>query len=182
MSGPSGVGKTSLVEGLRRHHPFHFSVSATTRDPRPGEVDGIDYHFVDEAEFRRRIEAGELMEWATYNGRLYGTPHASVDEHLAAGDDVVLDIEVQGARQVRGARPEALLVFVAPPSLDVLEQRLRGRGDTGDEEIERRLAIARGELAVAAELFDHVVVNDDLDAAVRELAGILRRSEETDPP
>ncbi len=157
-------------------------MSATTRAPRPGEVHGEDYHFVDDAEFRRRIDAGELLEWAEYNGRRYGTPRGPVDAERAAGNDVVLDIEVQGARQVRAADPTALLVFVAPPSLEVLERRLRSRGDTGDSDVRRRLEIARRELAVAEELFDHVIVNDDLDRAVAELAGILRRSEETDSP
>ncbi len=182
MSGPSGVGKTTLVEALAASHPFHFSVSATTRDPRPGEVHGEDYFFVDDAEFLRRIEAGELLEWAVYNGRRYGTPRGPVELHLAAGHDVVLDIEVQGARQVREADPEAVLVFVAPPSLELLEARLRNRGDTSDADVRRRLEIARRELAAAEEVFDHVIVNDDVDRAVAELAGILQRPEETDFP
>ncbi len=170
------------MEALRAVHPLHFSVSVTTRDPRPGEVHGDDYYFVDDAEFRRRIRAGELLEWAEYNGRRYGTPRGAVERQLAAGHDVVLDIEVQGARQVRESDPGAVLVFVAPPSLAVLEQRLRNRGDTSDADVSRRLDIARRELAVAEELFDHVIVNDEVERAVAELAGILHRPEETDSP
>ncbi len=157
-------------------------MSATTRHPRPGEVHGEDYFFIDDVEFQRRIDAGELLEWAEYNGRRYGTPRAAVERQLDGGHDVVLDIEVQGARQVREADPDALLVFVAPPSLTVLEERLRRRGDTSDADVERRLEIARRELAVAKELFDHVIVNDGVDRAVAELAGILRQPEETDSP
>ncbi len=176
------MGKSTLVARLRDEVPFHFSVSATTRARRPGETDGADYHFVDEPAFRRMIAGGDLLEWAEYNGNLYGTPRGPLEAALAAGHDVLLDIEVQGAAQVRAARPDALFVFVAPPSVDALEVRLRHRGDTSPAEVARRLDIARRELAVAAEMFDHVVVNDDLDTAVAEVAGILAASEETDSP
>ncbi len=182
ISGPSGVGKSSIVDRIMKQLPLRFSVSATTRSARPGEVHGVDYYFVSESAFRDRIAEGLLLEWAEYNDRLYGTPRRPVEAQLHAGHDVILDIEVQGARQVRLAYPEALMIFVAPPTLDTLAERLRGRGDTAEEEIARRLEIARMELAVAREIFDHTVVNDDLDAAVGEVVGILRRPEETDSP
>lgn len=143
----------------------------TTRPPRESEVDGVDYWFVTRQEFERRIAAGELLEWAEYNQDLYGTPRAPVIEQLAAGHHVVLDIENEGARQVRRSYPEAVLVFVLPPSLAVLEQRLRNRGDTADADA--RLAVAREQIAAAPDLFDYVVVNDDLDAAISRVADIL---------
>jgi guanylate kinase len=173
VSGPSGVGKSKVLGGVRERVDLHFSVSATTRPPRPGECDGVQYHFIDEAEFRRRIEAGDFLEWAEYNEHLYGTPRHAVLERMEAGDDIVVEIEVQGARQVRAAYPAAILVFVAPPAVDVLEERLRGRGDTDPATIAQRLDIAAEELAAAEGLFDHVVVNDDLDTAISQVAGIL---------
>ncbi|HEY7703631.1 MAG TPA: guanylate kinase [Acidimicrobiia bacterium] len=174
VSGPSGVGKSTIVDGLARLRSFHFSVSATTRSPRPGETEGVDYLFVDRAGFERMIAEGELLEWATYGDDYYGTPRRPVEDALTAGSDVVLEIEVQGARQVRSAFPEAVLVFIAPPTPDVLETRLRGRGDTSPEAIARRLAIAREELAAVDE-FDHVVVNHDLGQAIAELDRVMAR-------
>lgn len=171
VSGPSGAGKTSVVDGLADRVPFHFSVSMTTRQPRESETDGVDYWFVSRDEFEARIEAGDLLEWAEYNGQLYGTPKAPVVQGLAAGHDVVLDIENHGARQVRDSHAEAVLVFVMPPSLTVLEQRLRRRGDTSD--VDARLAVARQQIAAAPDLFDFVVVNDELDAAISRVADIL---------
>lgn len=173
VSGPSGAGKSSVVAGLAERFPFHFSVSMTTRPPRPGEEDGADYFFVDHDRFVAARVAGELLEWAEYSGHLYGTPRAQVEGPLAAGEDVLLDIELLGAEQVKAAYPAALLVFIAPPSLEVLEARLRGRGDTGDEQVARRLAVARGQMERARDWFDHVVVNDDLERAIAEVAGIL---------
>jgi len=172
VSGPSGAGKTSVVEGLARRFPFHFSVSMTTRPPRPGEVDGEDYTFVDRERFEDAIAAGELVEWAAYSGHLYGTPRAEVDRHLAAGHDVLLDIEMVGSRLVHEAYPEAVMVYILPPSLEVLEARLRGRGDTAD--VAARLAVARSQIEEAEGLFDYFVVNDDLDTAIATAAGILR--------
>jgi guanylate kinase len=173
VSGPSGAGKSSVVAGLAERLPFHFSVSMTTRPPRPGEEDGADYFFVSRTGFLAARDAGELLEWAEYSGHLYGTPRREVDRHLAAGEDVLLDIELLGASQVKAAYPEALLVFIAPPSLEVLETRLRGRGDTDEEQVARRLAVARGQIEEARASFDHIVVNDRLERAIAEVAGIL---------
>ncbi len=178
ISGPSGVGKSSVVDRLAAVRPLHFSVSVTTRPQRPGEKEGEDYYFVGDDEFRRRIQAGDFLEWAWYNQHRYGTPRRPVQDGLQAGRDVLLEIEVQGARSVRRSMPEALMIFIAPPSLAELEHRLRGRGDTSDADIRRRLDIARREMEAAEDLFDHVVVNDDLDGAVAEVAGILGSSEE----
>jgi len=174
ISGPSGVGKTTVVERLAQVHPFHLSVSVTTRDARPGEVDGEDYEFVSDDEFQRRVDDGDFLEWAHYSDRRYGTPRGSLEERLASGSDVVLEIEVQGAGQVKAAMPESLMIFVVPPSLAELEERLRGRGDTHD--FERRLEIARTEMEVGSALADHVVINDDLERVVSEVAGILKES------
>jgi guanylate kinase len=173
VCGPSGVGKTSVVAGLAERMPFYFSVSMTTRPPRPGEVDGAAYHFVDRERFLAARAAGELIEWAEYSGHLYGTPRVPVERALAAGEDVLLDIELLGAEQVKEAFPEALLVFVEPPGLAELEARLRGRGDTDEEQIARRLAAARWQMERARDLFDHFVVNDRLEGAIAEVAGIL---------
>ena len=173
VSGPSGAGKSSVVAGLAERLPFHFSVSMTTRPPRPGEVDGTDYLFVSRAGFLTARDAGELLEWAEYSGHLYGTPRLDLERHLAAGKDVLLDIELLGAAQVKAAYPEALLVFIAPPSLEVLEARLRGRGDTDEDQVARRLAVAREQMEEARASFDHIVLNDRLERAIAEVAGIL---------
>jgi guanylate kinase len=173
IAGPSGVGKSSVLAGLREVLSLHFSVSATTRPPRRGEVDGVAYHFMDRPAFERAVAAGELVEWAEYSGHLYGTPRRFVEEHLFTGEDVVLDIEVRGAEQVRQSFPDAILIFIDPPGSAALEERLRSRGDTSEEQVQRRLAVARDEMAKARGLFDHFVVNDDLKRAVAEVAGIL---------
>lgn len=173
VSGPSGAGKTSVIEGLSAFLPFDFSVSMTTRPRRPGERDGVDYRFVDAAEFSRARDAGELVEWAEYGGNWYGTPRREVEAPRERGVDVLLDIEMVGARQVKHAFPEAIMIFIRPPTLAVLEERLRRRGDTGEADIVRRLAVARDQIAEAEGLFDHHVVNDDLETAVRRVAGIL---------
>mgnify|MGYP001766219008 CR=1 FL=1 len=145
----------------------------TTRPPRPGEADGEDYFFVDREGFLAARDASALLEWAEYSGHLYGTPRAQVERFLAVGQDVLLDIELLGARQGKAAVPEALLVFITPPSLQVLEARLRGRGDTTAEQVARRLAVARAQIDEARSWFDHIVVNDDLERAIGEVAGIL---------
>ena len=173
VSGPSGAGKSSVVAGLAERLPFHFSVSMTTRAARPGEIDGEDYWFVSPEQFGEARAAGELLEWAEYSGHLYGTPRSEVAGRLAAGEDILLDIELRGARQVKAAYPEAVFIFIAPPSLEVLEARLRGRGDTDLEQVARRLAVARDQMAEAEAWFDHIVVNDDLERAIAEVAGIL---------
>jgi guanylate kinase len=147
----------------------------TTRPARPAETDGVDYHFVTEEDFITARDRGELAEWARYSGYLYGTPRSQLERHLSAGDDVLLDIEIVGARQVRDAYPEAVMIFILPPSLEELERRLRGRGDTEDEAVARRLAVARRQIDEAEELFDHFVVNDRLEQAVGTVEGILTR-------
>lgn len=174
ITGPSGVGKGTLIRGLLAQLPeLELSVSATTRAPRPGETDGVDYHFLDPEEFDRRARAGEFVEHATYSGRRYGTLRSELEACLAQGVPVVLEIEVQGARQVREAMPEAIAVFIAPPSRGALRGRLVGRGTDAPEQIESRLRTAEGELAAQPE-FGHVVVNDRLEEATAELAGIVR--------
>lgn len=174
VAGPTAVGKGTLVRALlQRYGDVWASVSATTRPPRPGEVDGEHYLFVGEAEFDRMVEAGELLEWAVVHGRhRYGTPRAPVEARLASGDHCVLEIDLQGARQVRATMPEALFVFIAPPSWDELVRRLEERGTEDAEERLRRLATAREELG-AAEEFDAVVVNDHVDDAVAELRALM---------
>jgi guanylate kinase len=173
LSGPSGVGKGTVVAEVRRRHPqIWVSVSVTTRQRRPGEIDGIHYHFVDDAEFDRLIAQDGLLEWAEYAGNRYGTPAAPVRERLAAGAPALLEIELQGARQVRARDPEAQLVFLAPPSWSALVSRLAGRASEPAAVQERRLAIAQAELDAAGE-FDAVVVNDDVARAADELVGLL---------
>jgi guanylate kinase len=173
ITGPSGVGKGTLIRGLMERLPrLELSVSATTRTPRPGESDGVDYHFLSAEEFERRVQAGDFVEHADYAGRRYGTLRSELEQRVAAGAPVVLEIEVQGARQVRAAMPEAVQVFIAPPSLQALRTRLVGRGTDAGDEVERRLAVAEQELR-AREEFAHVVVNDRLEEALSELVGIL---------
>jgi guanylate kinase len=173
ITGPSGVGKGTLIRGLRERMPeLELSVSATTRAPRPGEADGIDYHFLSPEEFDRRAGTGEFVEHATYSGNRYGTLRAELERRLAAGVPVVLEIEVQGARQVREAMPDAVQVFIAPPSREALRARLVGRGTDAPDQIDERLRTAERELEAQPE-FGHVVVNDRLEHAVQELAGIV---------
>ena len=174
ITGPSGVGKGTLIERLLERVPeLELSVSATTREPRTGEVDGRDYHFLTPEEFRQRLEAGDFLEHASYSGNHYGTLRDEVDRRLAEGRSVVLEIEVQGARQVRDAMPEAVLIFIAPPDEAVLRERLEGRGTDSSEAIEQRLRTAEVELAARSE-FPHVVVNDDLQKGASELEGLVR--------
>ena len=171
LAGPSGVGKSTVVAELRRiGAPLWFSVSATTRAARPGEVDGRDYRFVTPEEFDRMIAEGELLEWAEIHGGMHrsGTPRAAVDEHLAAGEPVLLELDLAGARAVRDQRPDALFVFLEPPSWEVLVGRLIGRGTEATEVVDRRLATAREELAAASE-FDVTVVNHDVGETARRL-------------
>jgi guanylate kinase len=180
ITGPSGVGKGTLIRTLLERMPeLQLAVSATTRRPRPGETNGVDYWFVSEDEFARRVDDGDFVEHAEYSGRRYGTLRAELEQRAAQGP-VVLEIEVQGARQVRETMPEAVQVFLAPPSVDALRTRLIGRGTDDPEQVERRLRVAREELA-AREEFHHVVVNDRLDQAVGDLERIVRGSLHSDP-
>jgi guanylate kinase len=174
VSGPTAVGKGTVVAELRREHPEVFvSVSATTRPPRPGEVDGVHYLFVSEAEFDRMVADDELLEWAVVHGRhRYGTPRGQVLAAIAEGREAVLEIDLQGARQVRERWPDAHLVFLAPPSWDELVRRLVGRGTESAEERARRLATATRELAAESE-FDTTIVNRDVGHAVADLVALL---------
>ncbi len=174
VSAPSGAGKSTLIAHLMQALPgLAFSVSWTTRAPRPGEVDGVAYHFTDEATFRRKIEDHELLEWANVHGHLYGTGRTETEAAVAAGCDVVLDIDVQGAAQVRAAGRAATFVFIMPPSWDTLVARLTARATEDPAALERRFASARRELPRWRE-FDHVIVNDDLAAAQADLVAIVR--------
>ena len=178
ISAPSGAGKTTLARLLRQRHPeVVFSVSATTRAPRPAEKDGRDYHFVGRDEFVRMRDAGELIEWAEVHGNFYGTPLENVRRARARGEFLLLDIDVQGARQIRERVADAVLVFILPPSGTVLVERLKARGTEDAVVLRRRLTNAEDEIHAAPE-FDHVVVNDDLETAVAELEAILRGERE----
>ena len=175
ITGPSGVGKGTLIRDLRRRVPgLELSVSATTRDPREGEADGVDYHFLSPSEFAGRAEAGDFLEHATVSGNRYGTLRSEIERTLDAGCSVVLEIEVQGARQVRAAMgDEAVLIFIAPPDPAALRERLSGRGTDSPDAIDVRLETAKQELEASQE-FKHVVVNDELDRAADELEAIVR--------
>ena len=169
LTGPSGVGKGTLVARLRERHPeIWLSVSATTRAPRSGEIDGIHYFFHSKERFNELVQSGGLLEWAEFAGNYYGTPRQPVSERVAKGIPVLLEIELEGARQVRKSLPEAIQLFLAPPSVDELEKRIRGRGTEAEEAIQRRLKRAQEELAAQTE-FDAVIINDDLETALAEL-------------
>jgi guanylate kinase len=174
ITGPSGVGKGTLIRGLRERMPeLELSVSATTRAPRPGERHGIDYHFLTPDEFERRVASGEFVEHATYSGNRYGTLRSDLERRLSDGAAVVLVFEVQGARQVREAMPDAVQVFIAPPSREALRARLVGRGTDSAEQVDARMRTADEELRAQPE-FGHVVINDRLEDATDALARIVR--------
>ncbi|MDT0545352.1 MULTISPECIES: guanylate kinase [Streptomyces] len=174
LSGPSGVGKSTVVAHMRKAHPeVWLSVSATTRKPRPGERHGVQYFFVDDGEFDKLIANGELLEWAEFAGNRYGTPREAVQDRLAAGEPVLLEIDLQGARQVRESMRDAQLVFLAPPSWEELVRRLTGRGTEPPEVIERRLEAAKTELAAEPE-FDVTLVNTSVEDVAQELLTLMR--------
>jgi guanylate kinase len=173
LSGPSGVGKGSVIAAVRRRHPdVWLSVSVTTRAPRPGETDGVEYHFIDQQEYERMVDAGELLEHADYAGASYGTPKQPVLDRISEGIPALLEIELQGARQVKAAMPEAHLVFLAPPSFDELARRLTGRGTEDPDRVRRRLDVARVEMAAEDE-FEAVIVNEDIERAADTLVALL---------
>ena len=170
---PSGAGKTSLVRAMLEQRPqVEVSVSFTTRAPRPGERDGTDYHFVDRADFLRRREAGEFLEWAEVHGNLYGTSRAWIGQRMALGRDIVLEIDWQGAEQVRRMFPDAVGIFVAPPSIETLHERLTRRGQDSEQVIAQRMQAARSELAQASR-FQYVIINQDFATALRQLSSIV---------
>jgi guanylate kinase len=174
ITGPSGVGKGTLIRSLLQQvTDLEVSVSATTRPPRPGEADGVDYHFLSDEQFDRRLAEGDFVEHAAYAGHRYGTLRSELEARVAAGKPVVLEIELQGARQVRESLPEAMTIFVAPPSVDALKARLTGRGTNSPRDVDARLRTAREEMEAQAE-FAHVVVNDRLERAVAELVDVVR--------
>jgi guanylate kinase len=173
FTGPSGVGKGTLLRALRHRYPaLRLSVSATTRSPRSGEVDGQDYYFVSREEFQTMVTRGELLEWAEFAGNLYGTPKGAIAQAIEAGHWVILEIELEGARQVRATFPDALQLLVLPPSLEELESRIRLRGTESDDAIERRLQRAQVEIDAASE-FDEQIVNDDLEVALQQLENAI---------
>ena len=174
VSAPSGAGKTTLVSGLIAADPLvRKSVSFTTRKPRPGEENGRDYHFIGDDEFQHRLAQGEFLEWALVHGNRYGTSRLTVERECAAGNDVLLEIDWQGAAQIRKLQPDAVAIFILPPSIEALEKRLKGRGQDTPEVIARRVAAARGEISHVGE-FDYVIINEEFNRAAQELISIIR--------
>jgi guanylate kinase len=173
ITGPSGVGKGTIVRALLESHPdLCLSISATTRQPRPGEVEGVDYYFFSRTQFETAIASREFLEWAEYAGNYYGTPRTQVEAQLALGNSIVLEIEVVGAKKIASIFPAALRIFILPPSLNELEQRIRNRGTNSEESIARRMAIARAEIESSKE-FDFTIINDNLERAIAEIEAII---------
>ena len=173
LSGPAGSGKGTVGGRLRELSPFEFSVSATTRAPRPGEIDGVHYHFITKEDFKHKIETGEMLEHAEYVGNYYGTPKAPVDAALAEGKNILLDIEVQGALQIKEKMPDAVMIYILPPDYETLLSRIRGRGTETEEVIQKRMTQARGEIEVF-DKYDYIVTNDDFDRAAHDILAILK--------
>ena len=179
IAGPSGVGKGTLVAMLlSRHSQLKLSISATTRQPRPGEVEGVNYFFLNKKDFETAIAGGELLEWAEYAGNYYGTPKAKVVEEIERGNYIILEIELAGARAIADIFPNARRIFILPPSIEKLEQRIRNRGTNSEESIANRLEIAKQEIA-ASEEFDYQIVNDDLETAIVKLEAAIFTESET---
>ena len=174
ISGFSGVGKGTVVKELVKRYPYALSVSATTRDPRPGEADGISYHFITKEAFEERIREGDFFEWASYVDQYYGTPKSFVLEELEKGHDVILEIEAAGAMKVKSQLPEALLIYMLPPSMHELKRRLVGRGTETEEKIEKRLKKAKEEELEIAREYDFLIVNNDLETCISELHRIIQ--------
>jgi guanylate kinase len=173
LTGPSGVGKGTLMQALLKSHPeLYYSVSATTRSPRAGEINGKNYYFMSRSKFEQLVAQGEFLEWAEFAGNYYGTPRTAVLNHIQSGKLVVLEIELEGARQIRASFPGALSIFILPPSFAELENRIRGRGQDSEEAIARRLCRAKEEIAAASE-FDIQIVNDNFDTALGEIEKVL---------
>ncbi|MEH2074961.1 MAG: guanylate kinase [Nostoc sp.] len=173
LTGPSGVGKGTLMRSLLQRHPeLYFSVSATTRSPRPGEIDGKNYYFVSRSKFEQLVAEGEFLEWAEFAGNYYGTPREAVLNQIHSGKLVVLEIELEGARQIRASFPSALSIFILPPSFDELEKRIRSRAQDSEEAIARRLLRAQEEIQAADE-FDIQIVNDDFETALNDIETVL---------
>ncbi len=177
ISAPSGTGKSTVIQKLMETRPnLYFSVSATTRPPRPGEKDGLSYRFINHEQFEELIRSDELLEHAEYVGNYYGTPKAPVLEHIGSGNDIILDIDVQGCKQVKKAMPEAVTIFIVPPSLEELERRLRSRGTDSEEKMQKRLERAITELG-EKDTYDYVVVNDSVEKAAQEILEIMARQD-----
>ncbi len=173
LTGPSGVGKGTLLRSLLQRHPeLYFSISVTTRSPRPGEIDGKDYYFISRSDFEQMVKAEKFLEWAEYAGNYYGTPRLQVEVHIARVQSVLLDFELEGARQIGKTFPDALRIFILPPSLPELEQRIRRRGTDSEDAIARRLSRAGDELAAATE-FDIQIINDDLEITIHRIEAAL---------
>ena len=174
ISGPSGVGKGTIINRLfEMDENLYFSVSATTRNPRPGEIDGVHYSFKTREEFEHDIETGEMLEYASFSGNYYGTPRSAIEEKLSQGKDVVLDIEIQGAKNVKRLMPEAVLVYILPPSIEELKKRLIGRNTEDEESLNRRFHTAYSELQEAPEIYDYFIVNDIVDNATVKVLDII---------
>ncbi len=181
ISGFSGVGKGTAVKELLKKYPYALSVSATTRSPRPGEVPGVSYHYITKEEFETRIEEGDFFEWARYVENYYGTPKSFVMEKLEAGQDVILEIEAEGAFKVRSQYPQAMLIIMVPPSMEELRRRLVGRGTETEETVAKRLKKAAEEELDKAKLYDFLVINDDLAACVEELHSVIQNNKGIKP-
>lgn len=174
ISGPSGAGKGTLVERVRSQRPdLGLTVSATTRAPRPGEIDGVSYHYLSQSEFDAKVAAGDFLEWAHVHGHCYGTLKSEVQKNLDAGRSVILEIDVQGSLNVKKVFSDVVLIFIEPPSMELLEQRLRGRGTEDEADVQHRLADAAGEIEIAAQYYDVRIVNDNLEEATEKLLETL---------